>query len=683
MLKPGDSVVPPKSPKTGRKGPKSPRPKSVNKKQQGRPAGGSRNGTHGKSSDSPSSKKNLDMNLVQSKPHGSYDGLLSDGKEVTPLGVQDEEKQEEGSKHKQQQKASRNKFSHRMYDNSGEIYSYLKGEIASSSLPSITDEYQKRRAYSVAFSTKRYEEVLKDVLLDSNFFSAYSTFEAKHKNKVMVMLMDFFDHNFRFSDSKRVIIAKDTEDPIDVIEEIQQAIVAHVIHVCAAFARCRIKECALCLEDLLSEDAKEAGKHTHQQPLYARVNTMKASTDNVINMLVDEGFSLAENADLMELNGKMFRRDPHFDDMLAFSKDCKDDVYSHNITMDLWLYPQDKSKYVTVEVMKSLLVEMAAQKDKANSLIPGEMKSFMTDGDDVILTNPDSASLSTHLAAFINPERRLFICGCHTRSGQELGQKMIASGVKNFELIEDNFINIAHNDERFKKVRIIMCNVPCSKSGVVNPVDFVLQEGNTVAAKLLSSKLDAAKHKTIISDECMILRHALKFTHVQSVLYFTSSDSAVENDELVMKILKEHREEATSKSPFQLAHFLPDLVASLRKQIQSDQQHNKASTKNPVQLDSSDKYLKLKPSSFMNGCFIALLKRQFIEPTAKEVLERASKKGLVSKGRTRKLTTQAASHKHARENTMTKEEKEKPIKHEPKADDDDDETNATPFHKFF
>ena len=40
--------------------------------------------------------------------------------------------------------------------------------------------------------------------------------------------------------------------------------------------------------------------------------------------------------------------------------------------------------------MKSLLVEMAVQKDKAMHLIPGEMKSFLTDGDDVLLTNPDS-----------------------------------------------------------------------------------------------------------------------------------------------------------------------------------------------------------------------------------------------------------------------------------------------------
>ncbi len=141
--------------------------------------------------------------------------------------------------------------------------------------------------------------------------------------------------------------------------------------------------------------------------------------------------------------------------------------------------------------------------------------------------------------------------------------------LKDFELIEEDFLNIAHNDERFKKVRIIMCNVPCSKSAVVNPVDFVLQEGN-MAAKLLTGKIDANKQKSIISYEHMILRQAMKFTQVQSVLYFTSSDKPAENEDLVMRSLKEYREEVSSKSPFQISPFLPDLVSSLKRQIESN-----------------------------------------------------------------------------------------------------------------
>lgn len=168
-------------------------------------------------------------------------------------------------------------------------------------------------------------------------------FEAQHHNKVMVMLMDYFDHNFRFSDSKRLIIKDDTEDPQELVREIQDAIVSHHVHICASFARCRIRDCALSIEDLITDGSNETFKYAQHQPLYARVNTLKATTDDIVRMLVKEGFVLSEGAELLELTGNMFRRDPHFDDMLVFSNECKDDVYSHNITLDLWLYPQVKS----------------------------------------------------------------------------------------------------------------------------------------------------------------------------------------------------------------------------------------------------------------------------------------------------------------------------------------------------
>ena len=52
---------------------------------------------------------------------------------------------------------------------------------------------------------------------------------------------------------------------------------------------------------------------------------------------------------------------------------------------------QNKAKHLVVEVVKSMLVELAMQKDKAMNLVPGQMATFLvTDGDDVLLTNPDS-----------------------------------------------------------------------------------------------------------------------------------------------------------------------------------------------------------------------------------------------------------------------------------------------------
>ena len=133
-------------------------------------------------------------------------------------------------------------------------------------------------------------------------------------------------------------------------------------------------------------------------------------------------------------------------------------------------------------------------------------------------------------------------------------------------MIEEPFTSISQNDDRLKRVHIILCNVPCSKSGVVNPVDFVLQEGN-VAAKLLIGKIDVGKQKAIISDEHMTLKHAFTFSQTQSILYFTLSSNSAENEDLVMQVLREYREQPLVKNPFQMAPFLPDLVSDLRSHV--------------------------------------------------------------------------------------------------------------------
>ena len=103
----------------------------------------------------------------------------------------------------------------------------------------------------------------------------------------------------------------------------------------------------------------------------------------------------------------------------------------------------------------------------------------------------------------------------------------------------------------------------------MNPVDFIFQEGIT-AAKVLSSKVDVGKLRVIVAEETMILKHAVTFTQAQSILYFTSSENPSENEDLVMRTLKEHREETTARSPFDLAPFLPDLVDNLRTHVQEN-----------------------------------------------------------------------------------------------------------------
>ena len=41
----------------------------------------------------------------------------------------------------------------------------------------------------------------------------------------------------------------------------------------------------------------------------------------------------------------------------------------------------------------------------------------------------------------------------------------------------DNFLEIEHNDDRLKHIKVALVMADCSKSAVANPVNFIVSEG--------------------------------------------------------------------------------------------------------------------------------------------------------------------------------------------------------------
>ena len=134
-------------------------------------------------------------------------------------------------------------------------------------------------------------------------------------------------------------------------------------------------------------------------------------------------------------------------------------------------------------------------------------------------------------------------------------------------LLEDSFLDALPSDERLKKVRLIVVNVPCSKSGIVNPVDFVLQEGVTSSIKELArGNIDNTKVKGLAFQHLSVLRHALKFPLVQAIVYITRSTHKSENADVVSKALAMVQEEKSNPSDvFDLMPVLPGLDQKLRQ----------------------------------------------------------------------------------------------------------------------
>lgn len=133
-------------------------------------------------------------------------------------------------------------------------------------------------------------------------------------------------------------------------------------------------------------------------------------------------------------------------------------------------------------------------------------------------------------------------------------------------LFEENFIDILPNDDRFRKVRVVLYNASCSKSGVTSPIDYVLQEGTACVHDLVNI-VGSNKLRGLVLKHQEIIKHAMKFVFVHYIVYVTSSVHKSENEDVIKKVIEDNHSESVSKShsnPFLVTSFLPDLTEKLR-----------------------------------------------------------------------------------------------------------------------
>ncbi|EDO31651.1 predicted protein [Nematostella vectensis] len=443
------------------------------------------------------------------------------------------------------------------------------------------------------------------------------------------MLFDYQQNGFFFGNEQKQKEVNE-EDILPDIAEIQAALASHRTKLRAALARCRIRDCAISVEALLPMEEQEKIKYAAAQPVYARVNTLKSSLEDVMARLQKDGYVLEEKSPDSEdqLTGKNFISDEHFDNLLVFSAEAKFDLHGNDLTNEGCLVIQDKSTVISVEVVRSFVNEVSSQKEKANILIPGaDMKKMLGDGDDIIQTHVESGNITAYLSSVIHPDRTVFTFGATPDTKGHLQNKMEKLGARNVTFLEEHFLDAIPNDERFRKVKIIVVNVPCSKTGIVNPVDFVLQEGVSASIKELArGGLDNSKIRGLAFQHLGVLKHAMSFPLLQGIVYITRSIHTWENIDVVKKAMEEIREAGGKlDSYYDLAPALPNLA----KQLEAIGVRRKGEDISLTSQEPGHNYLKLEPSAAMNGGFVALLTRKKPVESPADVLERAAKKGLM------------------------------------------------------
>nr|XP_043896001.1 putative methyltransferase NSUN7 isoform X1 [Solea senegalensis] len=489
-------------------------------------------------------------------------------------------------------------------------------------LPEVRDAEMKRAAYELAFNTLKYQELLEDIMIDSYLYLSQSIPDDE-MGLVAILLYDLQDRKFLPREPH------EEEDIVQEVRDIENYLLRCKTQLAASLARCRIKHNLLSIECILPQSVKMKQERSSGLPLYAWINTLNSSLDEVRSVLRSSGFLQVKS--IGQLEGQTFCKDPHCQDVLVFPAQLKARLYSTRLLSDHKLIIQDKSC----------------------SLGPNAVSSALPDDGDVLMVGCFSGLTVSHTASLITDthdanssnQPTVYVCVGDGADAQreELRQVVSDMGCKNVKLIPEVFQSLDGADKRLQRVRAILLTPRCSVSAVSNPVDYILQEnGDTDLLKGLSQgSIAQSKLAALVAQQREDIVHALKFPKVLAVVYTTCSSYPEENEELVSRALEQTKAHSEQAGEAKQADFRLSLSPF-------------SSPDTADGPEETDSFFMLEPSEQSNGCFLALLTRE-PEPVVKEapheVLARANAKGLLDRIGSDQSTRK---ERHGRTGRMTK-----------------------------
>ncbi|XP_054595014.2 putative methyltransferase NSUN7 isoform X2 [Nothobranchius furzeri] len=450
-------------------------------------------------------------------------------------------------------------------------------------LPEFRDEDMQRAAYELAFSTLKYQELLEEVLIDSRFC---------RKQPV----------DRKFPKRKR----QRKGEIIEAVREVENVLLRFKTKLAAALARCRLRHNHSCIECFLPETVRKKQEMALKLPLYAWVNTLKSSLDEVQSVLRNAGFSQVKSIE--QLKGHTFCQDPHCGDTLVFPAQLKAQLYFSKLLCDHKLIAQDKS--------------CCLGPNAACSLLPEE--------GDVLMVGCFSGLTVFHVASLISQKHKadsknqpvVYVCvnDCTEAQREKLRHTVSIMGCKNVKLMQEDFQSLDRGDKRLQKVRVILLIPRCSVSAVSNPVEFILQEnGDTDLLQDLSrGPIAQSKLESLVAQQKKDIDHALNLPIRLAVVYSTCSSYPEENADVLNTALQKARDCPRQKGKPKLTNFRPIPPPF------SSPDHGEAA-------EETEPFFMLEPTEFSNGCFLAVVDRKpdpAIQEAPRDLIARANAKGL-------------------------------------------------------
>ncbi|XP_029468809.1 probable 28S rRNA (cytosine-C(5))-methyltransferase [Rhinatrema bivittatum] len=353
-----------------------------------------------------------------------------------------------------------------------------------------------KQLYALVCETLRYSGVLQEIISSANLLKE----ERKLKMSLAkVLVYDFlFGKGLKCGGGWKVTLQK------------------HRARLQAELARLKIKRKVSRNEDLLTpvEGATEV-----LLPRYVRVNTLKTSTEDVIDYFKRQNYTYLGRAssvqELGRLSGKQFLTDCHLRELLVFPP--RTDFHQD------FLY---KSGHIILQ-------------DKASSL-----PAFLLDppsGCHVIDACAAPGNKTSHLAAILNNVGKIFAFDLDTKRLATMSTLLLRAGVTCHELANQDFLQVEPSDPRYSNVRHILLDPSCSGSGIVDRLNQLTDDMKSSCEERLQSLAAFQKR---------MLGHVLSFPKVQRVVYSTCSLHQQENEDVVQDALERN-------AAFRLMNVLP------------------------------------------------------------------------------------------------------------------------------
>jgi len=179
------------------------------------------------------------------------------------------------------------------------------------------------------------------------------------------------------------------------------------------------------------------------------------------------------------LERKCFMIDPHCNNVLMFHYALRNRILNNELVKTYKLIVQDKS----------------------SCLAPHTVLKLLSKKDDIIITNLSGGLLAAFIGCMMEElDGRVFVYGATNEDKyQEISNKLQLIGcakckfdnkilnlnlsikwfffIIDVKLIRDEFQNAKLDDSRLENVKVILVNAPCSKSALMNPMEFLFEEG--------------------------------------------------------------------------------------------------------------------------------------------------------------------------------------------------------------